>query len=247
VLIEVAEAQPVSDGIYVSMNGASARLAQLDSVADNLANTETAGFKAERPAFEAFLARADSAESATKVYAAAVSTRVDLSPGTVVVTNNPMDVLPSGRSYLGVKTQNGIALTRNGHLTVDADGTLKAGGLAGVDREGNAIVAPPNTSVRIEPSGAVFADTLKVADLGLWEPQGAVDRIGPSLLGPQDPSTLKASDDQLHIGQVEHGNASALEAMVQLVTAQRSFETSLQALQTYKHLDDRATDVGRVR
>ena len=237
----------MSDGIYVSMNGAAARMAQLDSVSDNLANVETPGFKAERPSFEAFLAKADARASANKVYAAAVATRVDLSPGAVVVTNDPMDVLPTGRSFLGVLTDKGVALTRNGHLTVDSTGTLTAAGRPVVDKEGRAIVTPPNSTVRVEASGAVYANDLKVADVGLWEPQGAVDRVGPSLLAPQDPSAIIPSTDQLHIGQIEHGNATALEAAVQLVAAQRHFEMSMQALQTYKKLDDRAIEVGRVR
>ncbi len=46
----------MADGIYVGMAGAAARLDQLDSIADNLANADSAGFKAERPAFESFLA-----------------------------------------------------------------------------------------------------------------------------------------------------------------------------------------------
>ena len=237
----------MSDGIYVSMNGAAARMAQLDSVSDNLANVETPGFKAERPAFEAFLAKADNRASASKVYTAAVATQVDLSPGIVVVTNNPMDVLPTGRSFIGVLTENGVALTRNGHLTVDASGTLNAAGHPVVDPEGNAIVTPPDSTVRVEPSGDVFANGVKVGQLGLFEPQGAVDRIGPSLLAPHDPKAIVPSSDRLHVGQIEHGNATALEATVQLVAAQRHFETSMQALQTYKKLDDRATDIGRVR
>lgn len=237
----------MSDGIYVSMNGAAARMAQLDSVSDNLANVNTPGFKAERPAFEAFLAKADARATASKVYTAAVTTQVDLSPGAIVVTNDPMDVVPTGRSFLGVRTERGLALTRSGHLTVDATGTLTAAGLPVVDPEGRALVAPPNATVRVEPTGAVFAGEVRVGQIGLWEPTGAVDRIGPSLLAPQDPKAITPSADRLRVGEIEHGNATALEAAVQLVAAQRHFETSMQALQTYKKLDDRATDVGRIR
>jgi flagellar basal-body rod protein FlgF len=237
----------MSDGIYVSMNGAAARMAQLESVSDNLANVETPGFKAERPAFEAFLANADARATASKVYPAAVSTRVDLSLGTVVVTNEPLDVLPTGDSFLGVLTDKGVALTRNGHLMVDANGALTSAGHPVVDTEGQAIAAPPNTKVRIDPSGAVFADAVRIAQVGLWEPKGPVDRIGPSLLAPQDPASVAPSADQLRIGQLEKSNSTALEATVQLIAAQRHFETSMQALQTYKKLDDRAVEVGRIR
>jgi flagellar basal-body rod protein FlgF len=237
----------MSDGIYVSMNGAAARMAQLDAVSDNLANVQTPGFKAERPAFEAFLANADSRLDATKVYPAAVATRVDLSAGPVEQTNNPLDVVPTGTSFLGVQTDRGVALTRNGHLRVDPEGTLTAGGHPVIDREGRRIVAPANATVRVEPSGQVFANDLPVGQIGLFEATGAVDRIGPSLLAAQDPKTVTPSSDRLRIGEIETGNASALEAAVQLVAAQRHFEASIQALQTYKRLDDRVVEVGRVR
>lgn len=237
----------MSDGIYVSMNGAAARMAQLDSISDNLANTQTPGFKAERPSFEAFLAKADARADASKVYTAAVSTKVDLSPGTVVQTNDPLDILPTGKSFLGVKTDQGIALTRNGHLVVGHDGTVTAAGLPLVDRLGQPIVAPPGAAVTVHPNGALYANDVRVADIGLFEPTGAVDRIGPSLIAPQDAKTVVASNDTLRIGEMETGNASALEAAVQMVAAQRHFETSIQALQTYKKLDDRAIEVGRVR
>lgn len=236
----------MADGIYVSMNGAAARMAQLDSIADNLANVETPGFKAERPAFEAFLALADGRES-SRVYPAAVATSVDLSKGTVTVTGDPMDVLPTGDAFLGVITSKGLALTRNGHLSVDASGTLTAAGYPVADKEGRAIIAPPGSTVRVDPSGAVFAGDVRLAEVGLWEPQGAVDRVAPSLIAPQDPTTLTPSADRLRLGELERANATALEAAVQLVAAQRHFETSMQALQTYKKLDDRATEVGRVR
>jgi flagellar basal-body rod protein FlgF len=236
----------MADGIYVSMNGAAARMAQLESVSDNLANAQTPGFKAVRPSFEAFLAKADSHDS-SRVYAAAVSTRVDLSPGAVVQTGNPLDVLPTGKSFIGVSTSTGVALTRNGHLEVRADGTLTAAGRPVVDRDGNVINTPAGSTVRIEPSGSVFANNTKVAELGLFEVNGPVDRIGPSLLSAQDQKSVVPSNDTLRLGEIETGNSSPLEAAVQLVAAQRHFETSMQALQTYKKLDERVAEVGRTR
>jgi|APLak6261679142_1056127.scaffolds.fasta_scaffold00097_12 flagellar basal-body rod protein FlgF len=236
----------MADGIYVSMNGAAARMAQLESVSDNLANAQTPGFKATRPSFEAFLANADGHNS-SRVYPAAVATQVDLSSGAVVQTGNPLDVLPTGKSFIGVKTSSGVALTRNGHLQVERDGTLSAAGRPVVDRDGNVITTPPGSQVRIEPSGSVFANNVKVADLGLFEVNGPVDRIGPSLLSAQDQKSVTLSSDTLRMGEIETGNASPLEAAVQMVSAQRHFETSMQALMTYKKMDERAAEVGRTR
>lgn len=236
----------MSDGIYVSMNGAAARMAQLESVADNLANAQTPGFKAVRPSFESFLANAHDAHT-SKVYPAAVATQVDLSAGATVQTGNPLDVVPTGNSFIGVHTQSGIALTRNGHLQIDKDGTLTAAGRPVVDRDGNAIVTPLGVPLRVDASGAVFSNNTYLATIGLYNVSGPVDRIGPSLLAVHDAKTIQLSTDTLRLGEIETGNASPLEAAVQLVSAQRHFETSMQALQTYRRLDERASEVGRVR
>jgi flagellar basal-body rod protein FlgF len=236
----------MADGIYVSMNGAAARMAQLESVSDNLANAQTPGFKAERPSFEAFLAKADN-RNTSKVYPAAVGTQVDLSNGAVIQTGNQLDVIPSGRSFLAVQTNNGIALTRNGHVQVERDGGLTIAGHPLVGRDSQPILTPPGAKIRLDASGSVFANDAKIAEIGLFELTGPVDRIGPSLLAPQDHKSIVASNDTLRLGEIETGNASPLEAAVQLVSAQRHFETSMQALQTYRRLDERASEVGRVR
>ena len=81
----------MADGLYVSMCGAAARQEQLDAIADNLANAQTPGFKAARPAFAAFLP-ASGAED--KVYPAAVASGFDLRAGPTVATGNALDVLP---------------------------------------------------------------------------------------------------------------------------------------------------------
>ncbi|MBL8937549.1 MAG: flagellar hook basal-body protein [Archangium sp.] len=236
----------MADGIYVSMNGAAARMAQLDSISDNLANINTPGFKASRPAFEAFLAKAASNDP-DQVHAAAVQTQLDLSTGAVIHSGDPMDVMPTGTSFLAVKLTDGLAFTRNGRLQVDESGALRVSGQLVVDDAGAPIIAPPQSSVRVEPSGAIFANNQKIAQLGLFELHGSIDRISPTLLRPQSPEGFAVSNATVRIGEFEVSNSSALEAAVQMVSAQRNFDNSMQALQTYRRLDEKAVEMGRIR
>jgi flagellar basal-body rod protein FlgF len=233
----------MSNGMYVSMNGAAARLEQLDSLSDNLANVETAGFKASRPAFEAFLANG-AGPDARQVHPAAVATAFDLRPGAVVKTNEPLDLLPEDNGFFQVKTADGVAYTRDGRMHVGPDGTLMTTGHPVLDRDGNAIVAPPDVKVTVEPNGLVRAGDLRLGELSIHQLDGRIDRVGPGLLRPQSAVQIGA---RLRIGEVETSNASALETAVQLITAQRSFESSMQAVQTYKQMDDTANQLGRIR
>jgi flagellar basal-body rod protein FlgF len=236
----------MADGIYVSMNGAAARMAQLDSISDNLANINTPGFKASRPAFEAFLAKGEGPDG-DKLYPAAVQTQLDLSNGAVVHSGDPMDVLPTGKAFLAVRLNDGLAFTRNGRIQVDADNVLKVNGHPLADLTGAPIVAPPQSIVRVEPNGVIFANNQRIAQLALYELGGGIDRISPTLLRPHSPSDVSPSAATLRLGEFEVSNSSALEATVQMVAAQRHFDTSMQALQTYRRLDEKAVELGRLR
>jgi len=237
----------MSNGMYVSMNGAAARLEQLDSLSDNLANVETPGFKASRPAFEAFLANG-SGPDAQQVHPAAVATAFDLRPGAVVKTNEPLDLLPEqSNGFFQVKTQDGVAYTRDGRMHVEPDGTLTAAGHPVLDRDGNTIVAPPDLKVTVQANGMVYAGDLRLAELSVHQLDGRIDRVGPGLLRPNGNGTAVQISSGVRVGEVETSNASALETAVQLISAQRSFESSMQAVQTYKQMDDTAIQVGRIR
>ena len=235
----------MADGLYIGMAGAAARAEQLDSIADNLANAQTPGFKPARPAFASFLATSGAAD---KVYSAAVATGVDVRPGPTTRTGNPLDVLPEGAGLLAVRTAKGdMAFTRAGRLTPDADGLLRAAGLPVLAEQGAPIHLPPQSKAVVGTDGTVTADGQRIARLGVWTIDGPMSRIGPQLLSLGDKSKPAPAEPKLRIGEVELGSYSALEATVQMVGAQRHFDATMQALQTYRRLDDRALEIGRIR
>ena len=236
----------MADGVYVSMNGAAARLAQLESLSDNLANVQTPGFKATRPAFEAFLSRQGSRETAL-AYPAAVGTALDLRPGAIMRTNEPLDLVPQGDAYLAVAAPNGLAYTRNGHLVVDVAGRLTSGGHPVLGHDAQPIIAPQGTVVRIEPSGTVYADNAPIGRIATFSFTGPIDKVGPALLVPERPEQVIEIGQGVRLGELELGNSSALETTVQLVSAQRAFDAAMQALTTSRRLDERVSEVGRVR
>lgn len=236
----------MADGLYISMAGAAARSENLDSIADNLANAQTPGYKAARPAFESFLPASGSED---KVYPAAVSTGIDRRAGPTTHTGNSLDLLPEDDALFAVRTASGgTAFTRAGHVTVNSQGFLLAAGLPLLDRAGQPIAVPPQSTPTIKTDGTVTADGREVGAIALWKIDGPVGRMGPQLLSPGEGARVgEAQQGRLRVGELELGNYTALEATVQLVGAQRHFETSMQAMQTYRRLDDRVVEIGRVR
>jgi flagellar basal-body rod protein FlgF len=235
----------MADGIYVSMCGAAARAAQLDSIADNLANAQTPGFKASRPAFESFLPTSGAQD---KAYPAAVATALDLREGPTTNTGNPLDVLPEDGAFLAVgNPAGGIAYTRDGRLTLDSERRLVSGGRLVLSTAATPFVVPPDLLPSIDENGIVRAGDYELGELARVRLEGPVDRIGPSLVAPGPGGSSAPVEARVRLGQVELGNAGGLEAAIQMVSAQRSFDTSMTAIQTYRQLDSRAADLGRVR
>ena len=236
----------MADGIYISMCGAVARGEQLDAIADNLANAQTPGFKASRPAFETFMAASGAQD---KHYPAAVATSFDLRPGATALTGNPLDVVPDDGAFLAVQQPGGqVAYTRDGRLTLDASRRLVSGaGKPVLDTTGRPILVPPDLVPAIDERGRVTAGSVELGELALVRLEGSVDRVGASLLAPGQGGKAVPVETTVRTGAIELGNASALEATIALVTAQRSYDSSMQAIQTYRQLDQRASELGRTR
>jgi flagellar basal-body rod protein FlgF len=241
----------MADGIYVGMAAAAARADQLESIADNLSNIETPGFKSSHPAFQSFLppqgGRAGGPSD--KVATAVVGSGADLSRGTLRVTENPLDIVPQDDAFMMVRTATGPAYTRNGRLVVDPDGFLLSDGRQVIGTSGNPIQVPIGLTPLISERGSVMADGVEIDRLALYNIQGNVAHVGPSLYGagPGGVVTPAGTEQGVSVGQLELGNSTPLEATVQMISAQRQFETAMQAIQTYRRLDDRVIEVGKSR
>jgi len=224
------------------MAGAAARSEQLDAISDNLSNIQTPGFRSTKIAFQSFLA---SAGVTDKVFPAAVSSGLDMKAGQLVVTENPMDVAPEGMTFMGVQTNAGMAYTRNGALQV-IGGTLVSSGLPVMDVTGKPITIPPDGDPRIESDGTVSVGNLPVGRIATFELSGNVQRLGATLYAPGAGGVATpVAEPVLAVGELELG--SPLTASIGLVSAQRSYDMSMKALETYRSLDTRAVEIGKVR
>ncbi|MEW5738121.1 MAG: flagellar hook basal-body protein [Myxococcota bacterium] len=235
----------MADGIYVSMSGAAARAAQLEAVADNLANSETTGYLAARPAFESFLPEQGAGQLG---YTAVVGGGVDLRPGATMVTGLPTDVLPDGGAFLAVAGDDGgMAFTRNGRLVADGAGRVSVLGRTVLGIDGQPLIIPSGSPWSVDGQGTVLANGQEVGRLALFQLSGEVERRGEALYAPGARGQATAVEATVRTGELMLSNANPLESAVQMISAQRNFDTSMQAVQTYRRLDERANELGRVR
>lgn len=222
--------------IYLSMSGAKATMQRQDTLANNLANATTTGFRAELQAFRAVPVRGDGAT--TRAFALETTTGYDGSAGTVTATGRNLDVAMKGNAWLGVQALDGTeAYTRFGSLDVDAQGQLVTTNGLTVLGEGGPIQVPPDTIPSIAPDGTVSVRQANgtinpIGRLKLVTPEGPLTRGTDGLFRGADGDLPADANAQVQDGALEGSNVNAVEAMISMIAAARQFEAQMKMIQT---------------
>jgi flagellar basal-body rod protein FlgF len=222
--------------IYLSMSGAKATMQRQDTLANNLANVSTPGFRAELQAFRAVPVQGSGAS--TRVYALETTTGYDASPGAITSTGRNLDVAARGNAWLTVQALDGTeAYTRGGSLEVSADGTLTTRSGLPVMGDGGPLQVPPNTAVSIGADGTVSAKSgdgrsTAVGKLKLVTPEAPLTRGEDGLFRAPDGDLTADATARVQDGALEGSNVSPVETMVAMISAARQFEAQMKMLQT---------------
>ena len=223
--------------IYLSMSGAKASMQRQDTLANNLANVSTAGFRAEMQSIRAVPVQGSGAS--TRVFALETTVGYDDSPGQVAATGRPLDVAVRGSSWLAVQALDGTeAYTRAGALDVSADGTLVTRSGLQVMGEGGPIQLPPNSEPSIAADGTVNVRLATGANsvagrVKLVTPEDRLVRGGDGLFRAVGGDPLDAdAAARLQDGALEGSNVSPVENMVAMIAAARQFEAQMKLMQT---------------
>ncbi len=222
--------------IYLSMSGAKATMQRQDTLANNLANVSTTGFRAELQAFRAVPVLGSGAS--TRVYALETTTGYDASQGAITSTGRNLDVAVKGNSWLSVQALDGTeAYTRGGALELSSDGTLTTRSGLPVLGDGGPLQVPANSEVSIGADGTVSAKgangkSSAIGKLKLVTPETALTR-GEDGLFRAASGDLSADDTaRVQDGALEGSNVSPVETMVAMISAARQFEAQMKMLQT---------------
>lgn len=221
--------------IYLSMSGAKAALQRQDSLANNLANVSTNGFRAELQSFRAVPVLGDGAS--TRVYALETSIGHDIRPGPMQTTGRPLDVAAQGNAWFAVQALDGAeAYTRAGALQVNAEGQLVTTSGLPVLGDGGPITLPTNANVDIASDGSISAQVgngrpQQVGRLKMVVPEEALTRGTDGLFRAADGDLPAVPEARLQSGALEGSNVSPVETMVAMISAARQFEQQMKMLQ----------------
>ncbi len=228
---------------YTAMTAASRTMTAMQVRANNLANVNTPGFRADLEQSQAVAVQGPGYDS--RHLAQVRSNGVDLTPGTLMPTGRDLDFAVQGPGLIALETPAGELYTRHGSIQVDAEMRLTINGRP-VLGEGGPIVLPEHDMLNIGNDG-----TVSVMPRGDWM-MVEVDRIkrvdvpaellvkdASGLLATKDGQPAEASDEvRLVSGYLEASNVSAINELVGSMSLSRLFETQVKMMKAAETLSE---------
>ena len=241
--------------IYTAMSGAKHTMGQQGAVANNLANTNTTGYRAETSVLRAVPVFSDAL--ATRALVVDSSAGADFRPGTIQQTGRDLDVAVQGAGWIALQLEDrSEAYTRNGSLQVSANGMLQTRNGINVMGEGGPIAIPPNSVITVAKDGTISTvpfgsssnETSVVITVGRIKlvnpPEGQLTRGGDGLFRlagggrtEEDPAVTLIG------GALEGSNVNVVEALVDMISLSRLFEMHMKLMQNAQGYAQRAASL----
>jgi flagellar basal-body rod protein FlgF len=238
----------MENALLVGLSRQMALSHELDIIANNIANIDTTGFKADNASFSEFLMprASDGDFSGSDKRVSFVQDRaswIDLAPGAIERTGDPLNVAIDGPGYLVVQTPNGQQrYTRNGALSINGAGTLvTSDGNPVLGGSGPIIFQQGDHGVSISPSGII---TVREGTSTADSPRGQLQLVSfnqPSRLQKDGGSTFMAPNGvtanpapaNTHFiqGAIEKSNVNGVVEMARMIEITRSYSDIAALLQ----------------
>ncbi|MBI5426789.1 MAG: flagellar basal-body rod protein FlgF [Nitrospinae bacterium] len=261
----------MDEGIYIAAAGGIKQQRKLDLISNNLANLNNVGFKKDQAMFQALLtpfkedlgfeaSRAatlpPTKSNETVSYVGISGFSTDHSQGTLLNTQNPLDLALDGEGYFAIQTPAGIRYTRKGDFRLDAENRLvtqnghpvltEKGGPLVLEISGKAVDIDANGTVTV---GAGLENTslgkLRVVD---FADKSKLMKEGDGLFRAIDPKAEKpAQNASVRQGFLENSNVNSVGEMSKMVETLRTFEAYQKVIQSIDHINtESANTIGRV-
>jgi flagellar basal-body rod protein FlgF len=217
----------MQSGMYVGLSGQMALERRMETIAHNVANASTAGFRSEEVRFESVLS---SVTPEPVTFVSTGKTYLSRQSGGFVQTNNQFDVAVQGDAWLSVDVNGTQVYTRDGRMRMTDNGDLQTlNGNSILDAGGAPITLDPNGGVpQIAHDGTITQKGRKFGAIGLYrisenakltraENSGVIPSLTPE-------AALDFSNVGVVQGYVEQSNVNPVQEITQLISVQRAFE-----------------------
>jgi flagellar basal-body rod protein FlgF len=217
-------------------SGMRTSLESLDLLANNLANTQTSGFKSDREFYDLYTSAVAHEAGAYDPTQMPVIQKnwTDFSQGSLQSTGNPLDLGIQGQGFFAVNGPSGTLYTRNGAFLLSPTGQLttqEGYAVRGVD--GNPIRLDPAQSIEVNTTGGIRQGGQDVAQIQLtsFADQTALSKQGATYFQFNgSPNDIKPGTGEIQQGKVENSNVGSAESAVRLISVMRQFEMLQKAI-----------------
>ena len=242
--------------LWIAMSGAKENMNAVSVRANNLANANTDGFKADLEQARSMQAFGEGLP--TRVFAMTESPGQNFAAGALQTTGRNMDVAIKDQGWIAVQDQNGNErYTRNGSLEVGTDGLLKnSKGNTIIGDNGPIFVPQPvdkltigsNGNVSIRPMGAPENVMEVIGRIKLVNPpNGNIEKGTDGLFKLKDDQVALADANvKLQIGALESSNVNSIEEMTNMIALQRQYEMNVKLMKTADENAQRSESLMRI-
>ena len=225
----------MQSSLYVALSGQVALQRRLDTVANNIANMNTGGFRAEEVSFSTVLSHAGATPTA---FATPGENYISTRPGEITNTGNPLDIAVQGNGWFSLRTPDGVAYTRDGRLHMDNAGALlSVNNYPVLDAGGAGILLDPSAGPpTISQDGMISQNGRQIGAVGLFsiDPSAKLSRYDNSSVMSSQAATpvLDFTANGVMQGMNEGSNVNPVLEMSKMIDITRAFESAGNAVQS---------------
>lgn len=230
---------------YVGLSHEMALRRQLDVIANNLANMNTVGFKAERMLFSEYLVKAGNGDKVSFVLDKGTSR--NLEDGRLSSTDNPLDLAIEGRGYFVIATPDGPRYSRSGHFRLNEKSQLvDSDGRAVLDKAGQPLrIDAQDSDFRINPDGSVVAKRGPIGSLDVvsFADERSLVKEGNGLYATTAENPAQpAAGAKVRQGMVEESNIVPVVELTNMVELQKNYQATKDFLEKDSDLRRRSIE-----
>ncbi len=256
-------------GIWVPVSGQVAQERKIETIANNVANSNSVGFKRddavfkehltefEKPSFDIDIPRNDFSNADMhqtrdlqqgKVNSA--GTYSDFSQGEVVPTNGPLDFAINGNGFFVIETPQGVRYTRKGNFNINGEGTMVTdrgypvlSKIPSTNSENASLTFPQKGAIQVDAKGNITQNGKSAGKLAIAEFSDvhALKKEASGLFVAQADHIPQESTKSVCLqGSLEQSNVNPILEMTELIKAHRQFETMQKAIQAYDNIGNKS-------
>ena len=239
---------------YIALSRLDTQQRAMDVIANNIANANTDGYKAQRTLFNDYLSKQHGVNAPhggdTLSYTQDRATYLDQKNGSLTSTGNPLDMAIVGPGFFTVSTAAGPRLTRSGRFGLMPDGKVSdSSGNLLLDTSGNPLqLSPSDTKIQVSGNGTVSTENGSVGQIAIVTVDD-VNKLVPEggKLYRAITTTSPAPQTKISQGMVEESNVQPIVELSRMIQNQQEFQFVSQFVENEAQRQQSAIDkIGQI-